>query len=188
MNKAELRKEMTRLLKRQTEQEGGRKSGLITGELVRLKEYSEAKTILAYVSMQEEVSTAGFITKANGDGKCVVVPAVDPGKESMTLHKIKSLEELAPGYLGIREPKDRTCAIPCEKLDLAVVPGLAFDRRGNRLGRGKGMFDRLFEGAKCPKVALAFDFQLVDSVPVEKHDFPVDVIITEKRILRMPGE
>jgi 5-formyltetrahydrofolate cyclo-ligase len=184
MNKAELRKVVKETLSKQPISEREGKSKLIINELIELKEYSKAKTILVYVSMKEEVSTDEFITRAIEDGKCVIVPAVDKNEESMTLHKINSLGELEPCYMGICEPKDRSCEAPCESIDLAIVPGLAFDSGGNRLGRGKGMFDKLFEKTKCPKIALAFDFQVIESVPVEKHDSPVDVIITEKRVLR----
>lgn len=186
MNKAETREKTKRLLWAQPAEERLRRSREIISKLVKLKEYADAKTVLAYVSMDEEVSTRELIPKAISEGKCVVVPAVSHDGKSMTLHEIKSLEELEPGYRGINEPKDRRTCFECGRLDLAVVPGLAFDKGGNRLGRGKGMFDRLFERAKCPKVALAFDIQILDSVPVEKHDSPVDMIVTESRVLRAP--
>ncbi|MFH0817085.1 MAG: 5-formyltetrahydrofolate cyclo-ligase [Candidatus Micrarchaeota archaeon] len=185
MNKAELRKVLKETLSKQPISERERKSKLVINELIGLKEYSKAKTILIYVSMKEEVSTIEFITNAIVEGKCVVVPAVDKSGKSMTLHKINSLGDLEPGYKGIHEPRDKSCEVPSESIDLAVVPGLAFDSRGNRLGRGKGMFDKLFEKAKCPKIALAFDFQVVETVPVEGHDFPVEIIVTEKRVLRL---
>ena len=184
MNKIEMRKIMKETLEKQPISERGRKSKLIMGKLMGLREYSKAKTILTYVSMDEEVSTRELIPKAISDGKCVVVPAVSQYEKSMSLHEIKSLEELEPGYRGISEPKNRKTCFECEKVDLAFVPGLAFDKRCNRLGRGKGMFDKLFAKAGCIGVALAFDFQIVDRVPVEACDVPVNFVITEKRILR----
>ncbi len=185
MNKAELRRIMKETLAKQPSLERERKSKLIVGRLVSLGEYSKAKTILTYVSMDEEVSTRELIPRAISDGKCVVVPAVSHDEKTMTLHEIKSPEELGPGYRGINEPKNRGTCFECERIDLAIVPGLAFDKRGNRLGRGKGMFDKLFAAAGCIRIALAFDFQVVGEVPVEAYDVPVHFVVSENRILKV---
>jgi len=183
MNKAGLRKKMKRMLTAQTRIERAEKSEKIIDRLVGLSEYSNAKTILVYVSMDEEVGTREFIPRAILDGKRVVVPAVSPDERTMTLHEIKKIGELGPGYRGICEPKNRGVCIGYEEIDLAIAPGLAFDSKGNRLGRGKGMFDKLFTKLKCQKVALAFDFQVVEEVPVDEHDKTVDAVITEKRVI-----
>ncbi len=114
----------------------------------------------------------------------MVVPAVDDKTETLTFHEIRSANELALGYKGIPEPKSPKCVFPHKKIDLAILPGLAFDEKGGRLGRGKGMFDKCIGELACLKIALAFDFQMVASVPAVSHDLPVDIVVTEKRVIR----
>ena len=182
--KSEMRKRMKGLLANQPAEQRERKSKFIAASLFKLPEYQKARAILSYVSMEEEVSTRVIIANLISIGKTVVVPIVDPKTETLTFHEIKSADELVPGYKGIPEPKNCACVFPCAGIDLAIIPGLAFDEKGRRLGRGKGMFDKCLGELACPKIALAFDFQVVSSVPAASHDLPVDIIITEKRVIR----
>jgi 5-formyltetrahydrofolate cyclo-ligase len=182
--KTDMRKTMKDALASQSEEERKQKSRFITASLCNLPEYKGAKTILSYVSMAEEVSTLEFIKSSLSIGKTVIVPVVDNKTEILTFHEIRSEDELAPGYKGIPEPKSCKCVFPHQKIDLAILPGLAFDEKGGRLGRGKGMFDKCIGELACPKIALSFDFQMVASVPAVSHDLPVDIVITEKRVIR----
>ena len=182
--KKDMRKAMKDALASQPDAEQKQKSRLITASLCSLLEYKSAKTILSYVSMDEEVSTKELIKYSLSIGKTVVVPAVDNKTETLTFHELKSTSELAPGYKGILEPKSPKCVFPHQKIDLAILPGLAFDEKGGRLGRGKGMFDKCIGELACQKIALSFDFQVVASVPVSSRDLPVDIVITEKRVIR----
>lgn len=179
-----LRKEM--LIKRDllTPKEIEDKSGLICQNLLMLKEYLQACTLLVYLSFRQEVNTLPLIENAWQQGKKVLVPVCMPEK-NILLSELKNLRELAGGFCGIPEP---TCefirpASPSQ-VDLAILPGVAFDFRGYRLGYGGGYFDRFLAKhyASFPLIALAYDFQLIDALPVEEHDMRVDIIVTEKKI------
>ncbi len=183
--KKEIRKHMKELLSKQTESDIREKSERIRNSLKKLGEYKDAKTILFYVSIEKEVSTREIIAEAISDGKSVVVPKVNHKTKIMTLHRISHLEELSPGYIGILEPIGKPEVFPTSGIDLAVIPGIAFDERGHRLGRGGAFFDRLLKHVECPKIALGFDFQIIDSIPTLPHDVPIDVVITEKRVINV---
>ena len=87
--------------------------------------------------------------------------------------------------MGIPEPNNKSKVFPSAEIEAAFIPGLAFDKRGHRLGRGKALFDRLLKHVDCPKIALAFDFQILDSVPTLPHDIAMDIVVTEKRVIKV---
>jgi 5-formyltetrahydrofolate cyclo-ligase len=184
IEKKEVRKRMKELLAKHPPEEREQKSKKITSSLFELPEYKKAKAIMSYVSTGPEVSTRDFILSAFSHGKRIVVPAVNSKDCALTLHEIRSLQELVPGFASIPEPKDRSQIFPKSQVDLAVLPGLAFDEKCNRLGKGKAMFDRLLAGMECPKIALAFEFQLTKKVPTHEHDVPVGMVLTEERLIR----
>lgn len=153
--------------------------------LAALPEYLQARTLLCYVDMRCEVRTRHFLPTAWEHGKRVIVPYCVGSQ--LKLFLLESVEELAPGTYQIPEPRAELRGRPDRKADIArvdlvVVPGVAFDRRGGRLGWGKGYYDRLLRRARpeTPLVALAFECQLVGHVPVEPHDVRVHKVITEK--------
>ena len=160
---------------------------------IRLTEYRAAQTLLLYVSRPSEVQTTHLLTTAWNQRKRVVVPSCQNGH--LELFWIDTLEELAPRTLGILEPRSEVRAsverrIAVGELDFAIVPGLAFDRRGGRIGLGKGFYDRLL--ARCRTgvslVGLAFECQVFDEVPMLFHDVFMDKVITEKAVyVRMEG-
>lgn len=157
------------------------KSNKITERLISMSEYENAKRIYAYVSYNQEVSTAGFIRKAIADGKCVLVPRVYG--DIMKYHVIKSLNELKPGAYGILEPDNDITDDVFE--GFMLLPGLAFDEKKHRMGYGGGFYDKyLSEHKNHFKVALAYDFQVFDNIPAEEFDVPADVIVTEDRVIR----
>ena len=176
-------------LRRLHQPDGERLSRLIFERLVLLPRYSSARTVLSYVSFRSEVSTHAFIARIWADGKRVVVPYCRAGR--LELFCLHGFGDLAPGTLGILEPtpelrgQDHRRA-NVQELDLLVIPGLAFDRQGGRLGYGKGYFDRLLSGARPDALlaAVAFESQLFDSVPIQPHDVRVDAVITESNIYR----
>ena len=102
----------------------------------------------------------------------------------MILSYINDWNDLSTGAYGILEPREIKIALP-EDIQVAIIPGIAFDKKGYRIGYGKGYFDRLLPKMNALKIALAFDFQLLDELPREKHDVKMDMIITDKRILRL---
>lgn len=165
------------------------KSRKITDKLLDLKEFKASKVVMSYVDFNNEVETKDFIRTCLQQGKRVVVPVVVRKPESLRSEIIASEifdpdGDLVPGTYGILEPrKDRLREInPCE-IDFAAIPGTVFDMRRNRIGYGAGYYDRFLIKLKkdCLKAGLAFELQIVEELPVEKHDVPLDMIITESR-------
>lgn len=158
------------------------KSAKIMSRLFSLSEFRGAKTIMFYVDAGNEVKTRDGITKALSEGKRVVVPKVKKGYGLLAI-EIKSLDELSPGTFGILEPAGEKGISP-EEIDLVVVPGVAFDKKGNRMGYGAGYYDSFLPKLRpeVKKVAVAFEIQVTDSLPAEEHDVKMDLIITENTI------
>ena len=176
-------------LRRLHQPDGERLSGMIFERLVALPQYTSARTVLCYVSFRSEVSTHAFFSRMWADGKRVVVPYCKA--QHLELFCLNSFGDLAPGTLGILEPKPELRGqdhrrAEVQELDLLVIPGLAFDRQGGRLGYGKGYFDRLLPGARPDALlaAVAFECQLFDAVPMRPYDVRVDAVITENDIYR----
>jgi len=164
------------------------KNSLIKGKLFSLPEFISSHTILFYASFRSEVETSGMITESIGSGKRVLLPKVDREKKMLRLYEIKDISELSPGYMGIPEPSltDERMMSP-EDVDLVVIPGVAYDSAGNRLGYGAGYYDSLLSQTekKLLVVAPAFEEQIADQIPAEEHDVKVDIIVTDKRIIRV---
>ena len=157
------------------------KSREIEERLFSLPEFKSARAILFFVSFRSEVETVPMIRRVLDEGKRVALPKVK-GK-GLELFEINNFDkDVSPGAWGILEP----CEIAPAKLDdmdIIIVPGAAFDERGNRLGYGAGFYDKLLFEFKKPTVAIAFEQQIVQNVPADLHDVPVQKIVTEKRII-----
>jgi 5-formyltetrahydrofolate cyclo-ligase len=139
------------------------------------------------MAFDHEVLTDGLIRQAMASGKQMVLPVVQVDRQQLALYAIEDLErDLAPGYCGILEPRpQRTRAVGPEALDLALVPGVAFDVWGGRLGFGAGFYDRLLGQLPrgVPKVGMAFDFQIIPRLPHQPHDVLLDAIVTDRRVI-----
>ncbi len=137
----------------------------------------EADTILLYYSLPSEVCTHSLINILYSQGKRILLPKVVSDTE-MTIHEYQGPDTLSPGAYGIQEPNTVPLPVPVP-VDVIIIPGLAFDKAGNRLGRGKGYYDRILKTFTSHpyKIALCFPFQIVDSIPHKTHDVPVDEII-----------
>ena len=163
------------------------KDALIKERLFSLPEFIAAKTVFFYASLRSEVDTLSMIKESLKMGKKIVLPKVDKERHRLKLHEIKDISELSPGYMGIPEPSlfDERL-INLDDVELVIIPGAAFDNSGNRLGYGAGYYDILLsEGErKIPVIALAYEEQLVDSIPAEKHDVKVDMIVSDKRVIK----
>ena len=148
-------------------------------------EYIKAVTILIYVSYDAEVSTHEMIKESIIDGKTMIVPKSLLRSNSLLLSHLKEWDELEPGAYNILEPKSEFIREVNEDiLDLVIVPGVAFDCFGNRLGHGKGYYDRLLKKIhNIPIIGLAFEFQILNMIETEEHDEKIDLIITEERII-----
>lgn len=153
------------------------------------KYYKDAKHIFIYISYGTEINTRGIIKKALNENKKIYVPRTELDTRIMDAVEITSMDNLIKSSYGILEPSKGDVEINPNELELIVVPGIAFDRSGGRMGYGAGFYDRYFKKiheenvGRITKVALAYDFQVIDKVPMNKQDVPVDYIITEKEFI-----
>ncbi|MDH5457186.1 MAG: 5-formyltetrahydrofolate cyclo-ligase [Nitrospinota bacterium] len=189
--KTTIRKEILEKRKSQDPQVSAAQSRSITGTLIGRKEFQTANRILIYLSKDGEVGTDHLLGRAFELGKRVCVPVVDRGNDELRISELPGPEiDFLLGAFGVREPAegDLNFVTP-DKIDLVVVPGLAFDRRGGRIGYGKGYYDRLLSrlSSQVPRIALAFEFQVLDTVPQDENDIQVDTIITEKNTMSCSG-
>lgn len=180
--KKEIREEIRRKLKRQGHEERSIHSRRIHRSLYRLEVFKKSKCLLIYVSLPDEVETLPVIEKCLSMGKRVVVPRMVVKKKELTLREVKNLKkDFKRGPYGVLEPKvDLTRKVLPKEIDCIVLPGLAFDPEGNRLGRGRGFFDRLLSriASTVPRIAFAFPFQVVNHLPTEHHDRPIDILLS----------
>lgn len=149
----------------------------------RLADYRRAGVVLAYSGFGSELQTGDFLRSVLEDGKLLVLPRIERATRTLNLHAVRDLDaDLEPGVWGIREPREDLPTAGLPEVDFVLVPGVAFDRRGGRLGHGAGFYDRLLgSSAGRPKlVAGAYEAQMVEEVPTEPHDVLVDLVITEK--------
>lgn len=182
MTKQEIREKILKKLKKQRKEQRKEKSLKIKKVLFSQPQFLEADTVMFYISKDGEVETQDMIIDALKMGKKVVVPVTLVKEKKIIPSQLKDFKkELGKGPYGIYQPKKEYIRkILPEDIDLAVVPGVAFDRSGNRLGRGGGYFDRFlvqFKRRKIPMFGLAFKFQLLKKLPVLPHDIPITKLI-----------
>jgi len=182
--KDRIRKELIDLRKNLSKNDVLKKSNKIKNRLFKMKEFKLASTILFYVSYDNEVYTHEMIKDCITNKKNVVVPVTDKKNKLLILSKLESWDDLCLGAYNIFEPKkEKIKEISIDKLDLIIAPGVGFDQQGHRIGHGKGYYDNLLKNSKAPTIGLAFEFQIIKNIPIEKHDIPMDEIVTEKRII-----
>ena len=175
MDKSALRKEIREKKRAMTE-------GEITSRSKRLKElflaseaYRNAKTVYGYLPYNQEVRTVPMLEQALRDGKRVAVPKIY--SDTMKFLYLEDLTQVAKNKMGIPEPLLDT-PVAEDKTALVLMPGLAFTKNGDRMGYGGGFYDRfLAEEPEHPTLALCYDFQIVDSLPTEEFDIPVDIVL-----------
>lgn len=163
------------------------RSARIAAACARLPGFAEAPIVCTYVSYRDEVETLGLIDALLAAGRRVAVPVNVPGRFLPdTFAEIRSRAELAPDRFGIPQPAPASARfVPTATIPLFLVPGVAFDLSGRRLGYGLGFYDRAFAAAApgARKVGLAFELQLLDALPADPHDVPMDAVVTEDRVL-----
>lgn len=159
-------------------------SGEIAERVFSLPEYKEAGTIFTFVGMDLEVDTRRIIQKALSEGKRVAVPKTF-GKGIMVPCEISGLQDLMPGRYGIPEPKEDAPEVSLGEGDLILVPCLACDLEGMRIGHGAGYYDRLLAGSRAFKAILCFDALVVDGIPYDDLDVRSDIVVTETRVVRV---
>jgi 5-formyltetrahydrofolate cyclo-ligase len=155
----------------------------LAARVLALECYREARTVLLYFAIGSEPATADLVRAVLNDGKTLVMPRIADG--DLVLHRVDDpATDLAEGVWGIREPLPDRPRVAPKAVDLFLLPGLAFDPSGGRLGYGRGYFDRTLAGAPGVKAALAFDGQVVERVPTGPHDVAVDLVVTPTRLIR----
>lgn len=182
MKKETVRESMRFLRRNMTENERKEKDAAIRNRLYELDQFKNASIVFPFVSFGTEVDTVEIIKRLFGDGRKVAVPRVQG--DEMDFYLISSMTGLERGTMGILEPvSDRKVKI---EEGVMLLPGLAFDIKKNRAGYGGGYYDRYLAKHTCEgvyKIALAYDFQIVNDLEAEKHDKKPDMILTEKRVI-----
>lgn len=185
--KDEIRNKIAKTLAALSDSEIEEKITRIESRLFEFANFLEANIVLLYINSTSEVNTLKIIERCFNYNKIVILPAFDTTKYEMILMKIDNLNtDLAPGSRGILEPDSSRCnVVPIECIDIAIIPGVAFDEKGGRIGSGDGYYDRFIPKLSITtrKVALTFEDQIISQVQMESHDRYVDIIITEERII-----
>lgn len=179
-----VRKQIKKKRQTLTKEQVLKKSKKIESLLFKTIQYQEAKTIYLYYNMEKEVITKSMILHALSLGKKVALPKIEDNK--MDFYYINDISQVSIGYFNIMEPVTKEIAKDNEAL--MILPGIAFDKERNRLGYGRGFYDRYLGQAKkqrrkIEKIGLCFGFQLIKKVPTEEYDIPVDSIITPEEVV-----
>jgi 5-formyltetrahydrofolate cyclo-ligase len=183
MSKKETRERILKIRQGLTPSAVEKMSVTISWRLQELPEFVRAGNIMMYVSVRNEVDTLKLINRCLQTGKKVFLPRVECKK--IRPAEVKDLFCLEPGKFGIPEPKSGECNPAARhRFDVIIVPGIAFDPAGNRIGFGHGYYDGFLENAEGLKIGLAYDFQIVEKVAQSELDVPMDVVITENNIFR----
>lgn len=189
MNKKnELRKVMLKLRLAQSEKDRVRKNGDIKKALFSRQEFIRADSIMFYLAKDEEVRTEGAIRESLSLGKRVLVPIVEKTERKLIPSVLMNYDkELRKGAYGILEPKSEYARpFPAQEIELIIVPGAAFDKKGGRIGFGAGFYDNFLSELSACRIGLAYGFQVLDKLPLNEGDEPLDIIITEEEIYRRP--
>lgn len=154
-------------------------------KLINSEFYKNANVIFTFVSFKSEADTHQIIKYALQSNKTVYAPRIESKENGIEIFKINNLEELKVGYFGILEPKASCQAADSNNIDLILMPGMAFDRLGGRVGYGKGFYDVFLRkmNKRVDKIALAYDLQILSKVPMNKFDVKIDGIITNEQII-----
>ena len=167
-------------------------SAAAIAQLLARPEFQRAQRILGYLPLTDELDVSAALESALRAGKTVALPRYIPEENTYCAALVtETFASLSPGAFGIREPSASAAIMPLNQLDFVLVPGVAFDASGRRLGRGKGFYDRLLanvNSADCIKCGIAADEQIVTGIPAEAHDIPMNLIITPTRCFVMAAD
>jgi 5-formyltetrahydrofolate cyclo-ligase len=180
-SKTSLRQQVRARLRAMSPEQHRADSQQLCDRLFTLPVWKQARIVLLFAPLQNEPDIWPVISAALKEGKEVSLPKLDSTGFGYDACPINSLDDLSPGKFGILEPRDTTTVMALNRLDLLLVPGIAFDPRGGRLGRGKGFYDRLLAAVSGLKCGVAFDEQIVDTVPVGPMDVRLNCILTPTR-------
>lgn len=188
LDKSRIREEILSKRRSLNEKELITMSREVQKRLFFLSGFQESRTVSLYVDFDNEVMTKDMIKDCINKGKRVVIPFIRSKDRSIILSEVKDIDkELKPSTFGILEPaRGYLRPVPCSEIDMVVVPGVAFDAKGGRLGYGGGYYDRLLTNVNrtAHLIGLAFEFQILKEVPQQSHDIVLESIITEERVIK----
>jgi 5-formyltetrahydrofolate cyclo-ligase len=187
--KTSLRADVRARLAALTERQVRSRSALVCQRLGAAPAFVKARELLVYVSTGHEVSTHALIREMLASGRRVSVPFYHTVARRYVAYRILDFDaDLAPGSFGILEPRpEPRHATPFDRFDAVLVPGLAFDAAGHRLGRGMGYFDHILSDTRGARIGLAYDLQIIPEVPADAHDMHMDFIVTESNLIDCRG-
>lgn len=177
--KQKLRKEMVVRKRERSAEQLLELSSKIMNRLEETDVFKKASCVALYHAIPGEVQTSEFINRWY-KSKRILLPLIVGDDLRLLLYE--GAESLTEGQYGIMEPKEDCMELPDEEIDMIIVPGVAFDRDRNRMGRGRGFYDRLLARIEAPKIGICFEFQITDNIPVEPFDKKMDLVITEEHI------
>lgn len=188
-DKAELRTKIRTILKGFSTEKRASDSAKLCASLQEQYFFQKAASILFFAPMSEEPDLWPLLSEVLPTKKLVALPCFDSENQAYVPRRVGDIHvEIISGKFGIREPAPTCVAIPLQDLDLVLVPGVAFDSNGHRLGRGKGFYDRMLQNFTGRKIGIAFDEQIVDAVPAGKNDVRMDLIVTPARSVKCNRE
>lgn len=164
-------------------QEVAAKSAAASLNFLESKTYKNSDTIMLYMPLGNEADTSDIIKQAFLDGKKIVFPVTDRMSGEIEAHLVSEETEFKQGAFSVREPCGEETVNPAD-IDVVVVPGILFDREGNRIGFGKGCYDKFLRKCRQVKVGFCYEFQVCDRIPAEKHDIKMDFLVTENGIIK----
>ncbi len=163
-------------------------STAICGRVAQMPCFERARCVVGYVAMAGEVDPAPILGQALATGKSVGLPRVVAADDALVLHRWAVGEPLVRSDFGVEEPLAGAPVISASDVDLILVPALAIDSHGNRIGYGKGFYDRLLAGLpNACSIGITYDFQLIGEIPQTPGDVPVALVVTERRTLKPEG-
>ena len=180
--KNRLRKEIRNKRESMSREEIAEKSRIITRKFLNSDYYKNSNVIMSYISIKNEIDMKEINEKIISDGKKLILPVIE--RENIKSVQIDSYENMEEKKFGVIEPISGK-EVDKSEIDLIIVPGVAFDIKGNRIGFGKGYYDRFLKGYSGKKIVLAYDFQVVENIDAEEHDERVEEIITEARDIKI---
>nr|WP_312576777.1 5-formyltetrahydrofolate cyclo-ligase [Sedimentibacter sp.] len=184
--KGEIRKKILNIRNNMTNQNVLEKSRIIVDNLKSRKEYEESESVFIYMDFKNEVRTFDFIKEMIDKKKRVIIPYTDVKNTIIVPAEIKDIDrDLKVSPFGYLEPKkEKIIPVDPVEFDLIIVPGVTFDKKLNRIGFGKGYYDRILVKKRndVKAIAIAYEFQILDEIPSEEHDIKMDMIITEENV------
>lgn len=156
----------------------------IYAQLMEFEPYQNARVVMAYMACRGELSLEAVIRDALQQGKTMLLPRCEAAGV-MTARRIRTMDDLAPGAYGLPEPKDSCAVASPQEIDLILVPGVAFDRDGNRLGQGGGYYDRFLKESGALRMGVCHAFALLDHIVHETHDIAMNSVMTPEGIISM---